>query len=108
MHTKTKPESAARLIAKVLRDLVATTRFACYADLKPALRARLAALRIRYQPAEIDEAIDLVAASRPLVAPPVAPVQARDPGEDPAPITRAEAHRIYAALLTRYEAERRR
>src|SRR5262245_33581971 len=52
--------SAPRLIAKVLRELARAEMFGAYADVKPALRARLARLGIRATPAEIDDAINWV------------------------------------------------
>lgn len=72
MHTTTAPmASTQRLIAKVLRDLVSTETFASYADLKDALRRRLARLRIRYPQADFDDAISVIASNVALVdAPP--------------------------------------
>ena len=70
--------SIQRLIAKVLREFVATERFASYADLKDALRRRLVRLRIRrYEQGDFDHAITVVASNTALVGVSAAP--RRDP-----------------------------
>jgi len=82
--------STPRLLAKILRELAAATRFESFADLNPAFRARLAHLRVRYTQAEFDDAINLVAASARLIeTPPPAAIERRPP--EPPPITRQQA-----------------
>jgi hypothetical protein len=69
MHTNSNTTTNDRLIARVLREVLATERFETIADLKDALKARCARLRIRYQPDDITRALDLVESNRPLVQP---------------------------------------
>jgi len=84
-----------RLIAKIIRDLIATSRFESFLELTDALHRRLHRLRIRHTQAEFDDAINLVAASAPLVVPPPPAVAAEPPSEEP-PISRADAPGVLA------------
>jgi hypothetical protein len=85
-----------KLIVRVLQDLVVRDRFDSYADLKDALKTRLAKLRIPYEATVITEALDQVeqGGRRPLV--PVAPREV--PVVQVKPVSQADAVRI----LTRY------
>jgi|SRR5262245_3400571 len=99
--------STQRLIAKVLRTVLHRETFHSFADLKPALRLELRRLRIRYQPADIDDAISLVCTSVRMV--PAFKSRPQPAILDPAPpLHRVEATRIYAALMARFHAEPRR
>lgn len=56
--------SPARLIAKVLRDVLAAESFDTYADLFDALKYRLARLRIRWTADDLTAAVALVESNR--------------------------------------------
>lgn len=92
--------STKRLIAKLLRDLIRGNRFAEYADLRDALRRRLGRLRIRYRPADFDDAITTVQSNAALV-------DARGPSAstpqltDERPLTSADAAAILSAVRHR-------
>jgi hypothetical protein len=64
-----KPTTTAtiRLVARVLRTLVAEQKFETYADLKDALKTRLARLRIPASPDDVAAALDLVESNTPAV-----------------------------------------
>lgn len=67
IHARTPPESRTRLIAKIVREVAASERFDDFASLKAALRMRLIALGVRYEPAEFDDALSIVQHSTRLV-----------------------------------------
>lgn len=89
--------STKRLIASVIRDVLAAEQFEAFADFRDALRRRLAKLKIRYIEADFDHAITVVASNTEL-APLSLPV-VRTSAEAPPPpdITPAQA----AAILER-------
>lgn len=60
-------ESQARLIARVIRDVLRVEKFDSIADLKVAVKLKLRALKIPYEPVDLDGAMTLVASNRPLV-----------------------------------------
>lgn len=60
-------ESNARLIVRVIRDVLRTEAFASIADLKVAVKHKLRDLKIPYEPADLDAAFTIVASNRPLV-----------------------------------------
>jgi len=60
-------ESNARLIVRVIRDVLRAESFASIADLKDATKRKLRALKIPYEPADLDAALTIVASNRPLV-----------------------------------------
>jgi hypothetical protein len=95
--------SATRLIAKVIRDLGALDTFESYADLKDAVRRRLARLRIRYQPADLDDAIALVDSNTQLVRPQPLDARAHVGDGDGAAreLERPPDHAEACAILTR-------
>lgn len=64
-------DSLTRLLVKIVRDVNAAERPDSYADLKPSVRKKLRALKVRYRQCDLDRAIDLVAASGRLLARPV-------------------------------------
>lgn len=95
-------ESTQRLIAKVIRDLIATERFEAFADFRDQLRRRLIAMKIRYTQAEFDAAITLVASNTALTQP-----KQPDPAEDtpePPIIPREEAPQLLKRLMTEVRA----
>jgi hypothetical protein len=91
-HAPTDPDSnRARLIARVVRDLLGTHRFADHADLKAAVWGRLHGLHIRAMPVEVDEALTLIGSNTPLVAA-VEPPELPAGGEPEVPaLTREDA-----------------
>src|SRR4051812_33472909 len=97
-------QSKTRLIATLARDVAAHEDFASYPDFKDALRRRLLALRIRYQPSEFDAAVSLVTSNARLWRTPV-PVNAPPPPEA-RPLSKSEAQSVYDALWARYRTER--
>jgi hypothetical protein len=94
-------ETTTRLIARVLGEFADGPLFESYDELKAALRRRLAKLRVRYGPAELDDAITQVETNRPLVAAPVAtvPPVADEPSVG---LTRTEAREVYEGLCRRF------
>jgi hypothetical protein len=64
-------DSQPRLLAKVLRDLLATETFATYADLVDALKTRLARMRVRWTNDDITRALDLVGSNRQILDAPM-------------------------------------
>jgi hypothetical protein len=58
--------STKRLIAAVIRDVLATQRYEQFADFRDALRRRLAKLKIAYVEADFDHAITVVASNTEL------------------------------------------
>ena len=93
--------STSRLIAKVLRELVPADLFDSYADLTVTLRQRLTRLRIPFRQAEFDDAINLVAATRPLVRRRSEPFLVDEQLPDVPPPTRDEARDILAGIRQR-------
>jgi len=90
-----------RLVVRVLEGLTAATTFDSYADIKEALKLRLARLRIRYDCDVIAEALDRLelGGRARLVAP--LPRRRRDLVERPIvpdPIDKATAARIVEML----------
>jgi len=94
-----------RLLAKILRELVAQASYEGYADLKTDFRQRLVKLRIRCRQCEFDDVISLVGSSvrfmhaKPPTRTSVAPA--------PAPLSRSEAARLFAVLMPRGDALKR-
>jgi hypothetical protein len=60
-------ESNARLIVRVIRDVLRAEAYASIADLKVATKRKLRDLKIPYEPADLDAALTIVASNRPLV-----------------------------------------
>jgi len=60
-------ESNARLIVRVIRDVLRVESFSSIADLKVATKRKLRDLKIPYEPADLDAALTIVASNRPLV-----------------------------------------
>lgn len=90
IHARTPPESRTRLIAKIVREVAASERFDDFASLKAALRMRLVALGVRYEPAEFDDAISTVQHSTRLVGP-AQSARARVQAAPPPEISRTDA-----------------
>lgn len=87
-----------RLIAKVLREVLAAESFASLADLVDALKTRLARYRLRWTPDDLTAALDLVGSNRRLLY--GAPRPQRERLETSAPaITRQQAPAVLARLL---------
>jgi hypothetical protein len=57
-------DPTARLLARILRSLLASERFDDRTDLVDALKFRLARLRIPYHPDHLDHALRMVASNR--------------------------------------------
>jgi hypothetical protein len=70
-HNASRPSheatSASRLIARIVRECHGQQQFESYADLKDAVKVRLARLRIRYRPAEFIQALNLIESNTALV-----------------------------------------
>jgi len=64
---KTPEKSATMLVARVLRDVLASEPFDTLADLTDALKYRCARVRVKWTNDAISEAYRLVASNRPLV-----------------------------------------
>lgn len=98
-----------RLVARILRELLASERFDDLADMTAALKTRLARLKIRVTPAELSDAYAMVASNRALVQLPATVHAVRRGRErlfDAPSLPRYEAAQIYAGLMSRYRAER--
>src|SRR5262245_28201941 len=95
MKNKTPDERRARLVAKVLRELVAGETFETLADVTDALKFKLARLRIGWTNDDISDALTWVGSNVELVHRPVQPfVPVRQ-----APVFgRDEARRIWQQL----------
>ena len=97
-------QSRKLLIAKVVREVATSQRWADFPDMKDALRKRLAALRIPYQPSEFDDAISLVQSNIRLVSDTLErkPARRSERPDDARPLNRFEAadilRRVYAAM----------
>jgi hypothetical protein len=84
-----------RLLAKLLRETLATDSFDTLADLTDVLKTRGARLHLRLTADDISEAYRLVGSNRPLVrGARLVPVPHAAPA--PPPASRAEAQRILA------------
>jgi hypothetical protein len=94
-------ETTTRLIARVLGEFAGGPPFESYDDLKVALRRRLAQLRVRFGPADVDEAITQVETNRSLVAAPVTAVPSVS-DEPSVGLTRTEAREVYERLCRRF------
>jgi hypothetical protein len=96
-----KEEHRGRLIARVVRTLLATEHFDSLADLTDALKFRLARLRIAWTHDDINSAYSMITSNTPLLGVrelPVLPSHLRSQNEKPDhAISRAEA----AAILNR-------
>jgi hypothetical protein len=88
-------ESQARLLARLVRVLLARDHFDTLASLTDALKHECARLRIRASTDDITDAIRLIASNRALIGP--LELDSRPGPEDVPPVTRAEA----AAILRR-------
>ncbi len=101
-------ETKSRLLAKLVRELLASTAFETLADLTDALKARCSSLHITCTPADISEAYRVIASNRELADAPKG--VKRDPVSvpvvpEPAAIPAVAAKRIYRELLERYHGE---
>jgi hypothetical protein len=95
-----------RLIAKVLRALLEAGLFADYGEVKAAAHGRLRALRIRYRPADLDEAITWVTSNRALVeATREPPGTDRVRTDETFSLTRREAADLLAQIQQRCQVE---
>ena len=89
-----------RLLAKLLRTLLARDAFDTLADLTDALKTECARLKIRWTPDAISDAYALLASNRPLVTPirhltRIRPLERLDAVR---PLSRAEAADLCARL----------
>jgi hypothetical protein len=91
------PESQGRLLARLVRVLLARETFDTLASLTDALKRDCARLRIRASNDDITDAIRLIASNRAIVGP--LDLDPRPGPEDVPPVTRAEAAAIVHRLL---------
>lgn len=93
-----------RLLAKLIREMLADERFATIADLSDALKSRCGRLKIRWTTADINAAFRLILSNTPLLV-----TDRRVPLEQDAvplrPFEAAEAKRLYNQFLARYASE---
>jgi hypothetical protein len=68
---KTTNHTHGRLLAKLVRQLLAEQSFESLADLTDALKFKCARLRLSCQPAEVAEAYRFIESNRPLVVSPL-------------------------------------
>lgn len=101
-------ETKSRLLAKLVRELLASEQFETLADLTDALKVRCSRLKILHTPSDVSDAFRVIASNTALAAPPAGLERRVDstplPLEDvamPAP----EARRIYAEIMARYRQE---
>lgn len=64
---RTKHEDKSRLVARIVRAIAAEESFETMADLTDALKFRLARLRIRWHPDDLDTALRIVASNTDIV-----------------------------------------
>ena len=95
-------ESQARIIARVVRDLLRAQLFDSIADLKVALKAQLRTLKIPYAPAELDQALTLVASNTPLASSPWPRTPPDRLISEPPIVSREDAARILDKLESTY------
>jgi hypothetical protein len=95
-----------RLLARLVRDLLATEKFDTIASLTDALKCRCAKLRIRWTNDDITAAYRLIESNRPLPGHEplrrlkrVEHIERID--EDVKPLTRAEAAELWPRLVAR-------
>lgn len=94
-------ETKTRLVARVVRDVMRAEAFESIADLKVAIKAKLRALKIPYAPADLDDALTVIASNAPLAAaaPPLRPVPPPDRlVSDPPIVSREHAAEIVGQL----------
>jgi hypothetical protein len=92
-------ESHGRLLARLVRGLLAREPFETLADVTEALKVECARLRIRYSPDDIGDAFRLIASNHPIVTP--APPLERLERPEPPAVGRREAAAILAGLGVR-------
>lgn len=96
---QTQTDSQTRLLAKLVRDLVATENFETFADLTDALKWRCARLKIRPTDDAINGAYALVGSNRSLLVDPRRPPRvARVDQADDVVISKTEATAILRRL----------
>jgi|SRR5215831_11902272 len=108
MHENKKEsgEKENRLVARLLRDVLASAPFETLADLADALKFRSAALRIRITNDDINRGLWLVGSNRDLVSQQralPAPDTRRSSGP---PLNRSEASQIHGQVWARWLAEK--
>lgn len=88
---KPEPHTHGRLLAKLVRQLLAEQSFETLSDLTDALKFKCARLRLSCQPDEVAAAFRFIESNRPLVASPLT-IHAR-PRErvEPGSVTRDQA-----------------
>ena len=91
--------ATARLFAKLLRELLATERFASLADVTDALKTRAARLHIRATADDISDAYRLVGSNLALVS--TAPVREITVQSETRPLGAAETRALLALLRLR-------
>jgi len=89
--------SLSRLLAKLIRELLAQEKFTHFADLTEALKCRCARLKIRPTNEDISDAFRLIQSNRALIEQP-SPIVERRVEEMVLPLSRQEAARLIAEI----------
>jgi hypothetical protein len=101
-----------RLLARLVRDLLATEKFESLADLTEALKCRCARLKIRWTPDDIGDAYRLIESNTALPGAPIKRVRRITHIEriedDVRPITRAKAAELWPRLVAAVMREQQR
>lgn len=93
-----------RLIAKVIRELLASQSYGTLADLTSAVKARCARLRLKVSPDTLNGAYVLIASNTALVTAEV--VEDESPVSLPPPdLKAAEEQQLYREIMARYASE---
>jgi hypothetical protein len=101
-------EPRGRLLARLVRTLLARETFETLTDLTEALKCECARLKIRWTNDDISAAYRLIESNRPLPgAPPrrVNPQHVERVDDDVRPLSRHEAADLYARLVTAVQRE---
>lgn len=97
MHQHAPPiESHSRLLARLVRVLLAREPYETLPDLTEALKVECARLHLRWTPDAISAAYRLIASNTPLPGGP--PIRPRARCDDPRPLSRAEAAALWRTL----------
>lgn len=95
--------TATKLVVRVLQDVVSRDRFATYADLADALKARCRQLKIHYDSALVSAAIDRLemGGKTRIVVKPTPQVETVAETPIARECTKVEAERLYRELMAR-------
>lgn len=101
MASPFKPDVGERLVARVLRDVLAREQFESFGDLKAALLKRCGGLGIACPVDVVDRALDLVGTNHPMLAKKPSAAKPVEFSMEASAISRTEA----AAILRRLRAQ---